>query len=140
MKVGSKTNSRTADSITMSWCLDGGNCQNREFSRIIRIARMLAKVKKNCQNQDLQDKRTRPIQPPQPQRGDICVENRSHHSLEPQRGDICYRLNCCFKFGGCIRLSRGVRLLVDAPIFPLLCPLQAVYPKRPHVPEVLHGV
>ena len=23
----------------------------------------------------------------------MCVENRSHHSLEPQRGDMCYHLN-----------------------------------------------
>ena len=82
----------------MFWCLRGDSCLNRRFSRIIRIARILAKVKKNCLNQDFQDSRIfrieeRALPPPQPQRGDMSVENCSRHSLEPQRGDICYRLN-----------------------------------------------
>ena len=77
----------------MSWCLGGGNCLHRGLSRITRTSRILARVRKNRLNQDFQDKRTRPIQLLQPQRGNIYVENRSHHSLEPQRGDMCCRLN-----------------------------------------------
>ena len=78
----------------MFWCLHGDNCLNRGFSRIIRIARILAKVKKNCQNEDFRIFRIEErALSPQPQRGDMSVENCSHHSLKPQRGDICYRLN-----------------------------------------------
>ena len=83
----------------MFWCLRGGSCRNRGFPRITRIAWSLARVRKNRLNQDLQDKRTRPIQPPQPQQGGMCIGNRSHHSLEPQRGDMCYRLNRGFSKG-----------------------------------------
>ena len=36
----------------------------------------------HCQNQDLQDKRTCSIQSPQPQRGGMCVEKRSHLYLK----------------------------------------------------------
>ena len=77
----------------MFWCLQGGNCLNRGFSRIIRISRILARVRKNRLNQDLQDARICRIKDHVLSNPRMCVENRSQHSLEPQRGDIRYRLN-----------------------------------------------
>ena len=40
----------------MSWYLGGANCLNRGFPRIMRIAQILASVRKNRQNQDFQEK------------------------------------------------------------------------------------